>query len=339
MHLRIIALILICHLCCLTAGAQSFSSTTANTAIKKMAALLRDHYVHKEKGDTLALRLLAAHKAGQFATAKSWKDLEQLTTSYLQEISHDGHLYVKNDPATSKQLLAAKAIPADTTGTAARKLSASEDLFFYGPEAAARNYGFESVRVTPDNVGHLQLSAINISRKSLPTLYAAMRFVANTRALVIDLRNNGGGGSDTGAVFESYFLPPAMPLLVFTGRTGIQSADSTVSWLKEAPYKQPVFILVNGRTASAAEAFTFVLQKTGRALVIGERSAGGANMNVWFPVNDELLISISQMAPVWPGTTDSWEQKGIQPDCIATTPAEIDACIHARIGKPRYRPR
>ncbi|TWW01064.1 S41 family peptidase [Chitinophaga pinensis] len=334
MYFRGIWLTVIYSVFCIVAGAQTPAKREMADAVDKMAVLLKERYVSAEKGSAIATQLQADWKAGRFAAAKSWKEFAELTTQSLQHFSHDGHLYVRNDPMRCQELLA---VDKTTLPSAAGDIP-GEDPFFYSPVAADHNYGFERVSISGDNVGYLHLTEINISRKSLATLYAAMAFVANTRALVIDLRNNGGGGSDTGAVFESYFLPPKTPLLTFTSRTGEHTSDSTVAWLKEPHYEHPVFILINHKTASAAEAFTFALQKMKRATVIGEASAGAANMNVWLPVNKDIFISVSEMAPVWHDTTDSWEQRGVQPDCAAKTEAEIDACIHAKIGRPQFRP-
>lgn len=322
----------ICSIFLLSARAQVLPQTAVSAAVDRMAVLLKDRYVYPEKGAAIAAHLHAIYHNGKLASAGSWKAVADTLTKHLQEFSHDGHLYVRYDTGTSLRLLRQQHIEGkDNEGNAAS--AEGPDPFFYGAAAAAYNYGFESVRISKENVGYLSLSEINISRKSLPVLYAAMNFVANTRALVIDLRNNGGGGSDTGAVFESFFLTEKTPLITFSGRTGKQTTDSTVSWLKEKRYDRPVFILISNKTASAAEAFTFAMQKTGRAVVIGQPSAGAANMNAWFPVNEHIYISISEMAPVWHGTTDTWEQKGIRPDYPAVTEQEITAIIQKKTGK------
>lgn len=142
--------------------------------------------------------------------------------------------------------------------------------------------------------------------------------------MIIDLRHNGGGGTDIGAVFESFFLPANTPLLEFKDRKGHVEVDKTVSWLQQQPYKQPLFIAVNKRTASAAEAFAYVLQAHKRAKVIGQPTAGAANWNTYYAVNPEIFVSISTAAPVLPGTDKTWEQKGIQPDYITLPGAELE---------------
>jgi hypothetical protein len=332
MNYQKIWLSVICSIFLLTARAQVLPAAEVSAAVDRMAALLKEHYVYPEKGIAIADHLRTLYKTGKLTPANSWKALAEVTTKQLKDFSHDGHLYVRYDTATSRNLLRQQ----NATGKNQEANTGTQeapDPFFYGAAAAEHNYGFESVRISKDNIGYLRLSEINISRKSLPVLYATMNFVANTRALVIDLRNNGGGGSDTGAVLESFFLPEKTPLITFSSRTGKQSTDSTVSWLKEKRYDRPVFILISNKTASAAEAFTFSMKKTGRAIVIGQPSAGAANMNAWFPVNEHIYISISEMAPVWHGTADTWEQKGIQPDHVAVTEQEISAFIQKKTGK------
>jgi Periplasmic protease len=114
--------------------------------------------------------------------------------------------------------------------------------------------------------------------------------------------------------------------------------EKTVTWLTEEKYKNPLYILVNGRTASAAEAFAYVLQAHKRAKVIGQASAGAANMNIFYRVNKEYYVSVSVAAPALPGTDSSWEQKGVQPDHV-TKPGEEIKVIRELIavdknGKP-----
>ncbi|MRG45536.1 hypothetical protein GFS24_10445 [Chitinophaga sp. SYP-B3965] len=285
--------------------------------IEKTAALIKEHYVFEEKGAKIAAHLLAQNKAGAFRNATTPKVLDSMVTKTLREYSHDGHLFFSYDPETA-------------ANTGKKEEGDSEDLFYYGPKAVENNYGFREVKILDGNIGYIKLSEINISEKSLPVLYAAMRFVANTKALIIDLQFNGGGGSSIGSVFESYFLPKNTPLLEFKSRTGGIEADKTVPWLTEEKYTKPVYIMVNNRTASAAEAFAYVLQAHKRAIVIGQTSAGAANMNTFYPVNDEYFVSISTAAPTLPGTDQSWEQKGIQPDHV-TKPGEEIKFIKAQI--------
>lgn len=310
-------LLLTVPLFCYYAAAQSGSLSLKDkeVIIHKIAALIKTHYVSVEKGAAIAQHLVKTYQAGGFNEATNHRAFDSLVTATLRAFSHDGHLFVRHDTTIVNNILAAQKEAATPEG---------EDLFYFGPDAAKKNYGFQEVKILEGNVGYIKLSEINISGKSLPVLCAAMQLVANTAALIIDLRNNGGGGSDIGAVFESFFLPGNTPLLEFKNREGHVVVDKTVSWLQQQSYKKPLFIAVNNKTASAAEAFTFVLQAHKRAKVIGQPTAGAANWNTYYAVNAEIFVSISTAAPVLPGTDKTWEQKGVQPDYITLPGEELE---------------
>lgn len=298
--------------------AQQPDPKEVQAAVSVIARLIETNYVYPQKGKQIAAHLLAEHKKGVFRNCDNWKMFDSLTTRSLRTFSRDGHLYVRNDPGTVKNLRARD------TATAA---AFNYELFYTGPEAVQNNFGFREAKVLEGNIGYLRLSEINISAKSLPVLYSAMRFIANTRALIIDLRDNGGGGSEVGAVLESFFLPKDVPLLEFKSRHGESTTEKTVTWLTEPLYERPLIILINKGTASAAEAFAYSLQHTGRAVIVGQPSAGAAHMNTWYPVNNEIYVSVSTAAPARLGTEDSWEQKGVQPDRVTEKGKEAEVAL------------
>ncbi len=301
------------------ARAQNLTKKEIESGAGKIAALIKDNYVFAEKGKSIAESFSNAHSLGKFDAAKNWQEFSLEATKVLRDLSGDGHLFVRYDPKRAKELLTT---PDDVSN------SNEEDPFFHGIAAREKNYGFAEVKILSGNLGYLKLSEINISEKSLPTLLAAMRFVSYTRALTIDLRDNSGGGSEIGAVLESFFLPKNVTLLEFRSRAGNVEFSKTVSWLTENKYDRPVYIIVNQKTASAAEAFAYALQAKKRAKIVGQPSAGGANMSSWYAVNEHVYVSVSTGAPVLPGTTEeSWEGKGVQPDLLIAPGEEIEFII------------
>ena len=308
--------ILLGILCCLGSPgqAQTLSREEVSNAVVKISDLIRRNYVFEERGNRIAAHLTEEDKKGTFHAVKNWSEFATLCTRTLQTYSHDGHLYVRCDAKTVKEL---------STSSGPVVESGGEDAFFHSKEARERNFGFEEVKVLSGNIGYLKLSEINVSAKSLPTLFASVEFIARTKALILDLRNNGGGGSEIGAVLESMFLPKKATLLEFRTRTGLSTTAETVPWLTQKKYENPLFILINKGTASAAEAFTFALQANKRATVVGQRSSGAAHMNSWYVVNDSLYVSVSTGAPTLPGTERSWEGRGIQPDYSVAEGEEI----------------
>lgn len=309
-----------CLLSSINALAQSLSKKEIAATVTNIASLIDENYVFAVKGKTISEHLLQEYKKGKFNQIKDWEMLGTELTTCLRHFSNDGHLYVKNDPKTVKELLEAKnhEIKADSSK------QFSYDPFYYGTEAIEKNFGFREIKILDGNIGYIKLSEINISEKSLPVLYATMQFIANTKVLIIDLKDNGGGGSDVGSVFESFFLSKDIPLLEFKTRNGQSQVSKTVSWLTEKKYDNPLFIIVNKGTASAAEAFAFSLQNNKRAIIIGQQSAGAANMNSWYVVNDHIYLSVSTASPTIPGTEESWEQKGVQPNHVVESGKEVE---------------
>lgn len=319
-HILMLIIFLTCGISSITGFSQSLSKKEVESAITTIAKLIDDNYVFPEKGKQIATRLLQEYKNGRFNQIRGWNTFDSIATQCLRSFSHDGHLYVHNDSKAVKELLAAQTQAVDSNSTE----QFSYDPFYYGTEAIEKNFGFREVKILEDNIGYIKLSEINISTKSLPVLFAAMEFISNTKALVIDLRDNGGGGSELGSVFHSFFLPKDIPLLDFKTRNGPSRIDKTVLWLTEKKYDNPLFIIVNKGTASAAEAFAYSLQNKKRAKIVGQTSAGAANMNSWYVVNDQIYVSVSTAAPTLPGTEESWEHKGIQPDYIIENGTEIE---------------
>ena len=82
----------------------------------------------------------------------------------------------------------------------------------------ASNFGFEKVERLEGNVGYLDLRGFHRAEVGGDTAAAAMNFLANTDALIIDLRKNGGGAPDMVALICQLPLraragPPERPVL------------------------------------------------------------------------------------------------------------------------------
>ncbi|MBC9934087.1 S41 family peptidase [Chitinophaga qingshengii] len=303
-------------LCLSTAYGQTISPAEKQAVIRQSAQLLEQHYVFADKGKTLAAALRRHEKQLSKGT-DSVGTFARAVTSLLQTTVKDGHNYLRYDPAMVKELAA----PSKDT---------AKDPFHYGERAARMNYGFAEVKVLPGTIGYIRLSEINLSPKSVDLLKAAMVLVQHTQALILDLRDNGGGGSEIGAVLEGYFVKAGTPLLSTQQRNGDTMLLKAEALSGTTAYRRPVYILVNNRTASAAEAITFELQQLKRAVVVGQRTAGAAHMNDWLPAGERFYLSVASAAPVFPGTDRNWELTGVQPD-IPTTSREEDLPVVLRL--------
>ncbi|NML40769.1 S41 family peptidase [Chitinophaga sp. G-6-1-13] len=297
-------------LCLSTAYGQTVTPAEKQAVIRQSAQLLEQHYVYPDKGKVLAAALLQQEKQLTRGT-DSVKVFAKAVTSLLRQTVKDGHIFLRYNPEFVKELK-----------TQREKTDSAKDPFFDDERAAKTNYGFAEVKILEGAVGYIRLAEINLSPKSVDMLKAAMTLVQHTQALILDLRDNGGGGSAIGMVVEGYFVKDGTPLLEVKSRDGKNELMKAAALSGTKPYEKPLYILVNNQTASAAEAIAFELQHLKRAVIVGQRSAGGAHMNDIYPTNDRFLLSVSVAAPVFPGTDHSWELTGVQPDMVTANREE-----------------
>ena len=95
---------------------------------------------------------------------------------------------------------------------------------------------------------------------------------SSLRGLLLDLRDNHGGMVEAAVGVASIFLKPDSLVLTVRGRSQPEKSYRTFP----APYQfdQPLVLLVNSNTASAAEVLAAALQEHDRALIAGEPTFG-----------------------------------------------------------------
>jgi carboxyl-terminal processing protease len=101
--------------------------------------------------------------------------------------------------------------------------------------------------------------------------------IRKARAVIIDLRNNGGGEVDVMSEIASAFLPHGKPLGTFVDRRGRKVLDvqtTQANNLYSIQIHSPVVILTSERTASSAEIFADALKDSGRASIVGQTTCG-----------------------------------------------------------------
>lgn len=107
------------------------------------------------------------------------------------------------------------------------------------------------------------------SRDVPARVYAAMR--DQPRRVVLDLRGNPGGPLEAALELADDFVPQGTHLATVVDDDG----DATEHRARHAShYEQPLALLVDHRTASAAEVFAAALMGAGRCLVVGAPTFG-----------------------------------------------------------------
>lgn len=196
----------------------------------------------------------------------------------------------------------------------------------------AKNYLFDTVRRLPGNVGYVEFQGFFDDPGTTRALNAAMAFVADTDALIIDLRKNGGGGTATLETLEAYFFATQQQITSLierdpkTGQLTEMQAYTAPTVSGSLYLDKPVYILTSSWTFSAAEQFTYDLHNLKRATIVGETTGGGANPGAFEPIAEKFAIFMPTGRAYSSVTKTNWEGSGIAPD--VATPAS-DALLHA----------
>lgn len=281
--------------------------------------MMTEKYVDPEMGRSMASHILSRHEKGAYDTHTDIESFCSALTADLRSVSHDRHLFVFHSPEEAREVAARmRLLPQDEI----------EEIEQHYYESRRReNFGFQKVEILDGNVGYLGLQDFSSIENGAETAIAAMGFLSNADAIIIDLRENGGG-ADMVSFLSSYFFPSEEVEL--TGVYFRESDSLKRSWtLPYVPGKRvpdvDLYILTSSRTFSAGEDFAYTLQQLKRAVIVGERTKGGAHPVDVLIVEKNILTQISIGKSVNPITKTNWEGVGVQPDFEVTAEEALSA--------------
>lgn len=234
-------------------------------------------------------------------------------TAELQAVTHDKHVRVRYSPHP---------LPPRTTAEPSAEEAARERA-----EERLHNFGVERVERLPGNIGYIDLRGFAALADASETLSAAMTLVANTDALIVDLRRNGGGDPSTVAFVCSYLFDTRTHLNDLYWREGERTEQF---WTQDAVpgkrfgQKKPVYVLTSSRTFSGAEEFSYNLRNLKRATLVGETTGGGANPGDMFPLAEHFGLFVPTGRAVSPVTKTNWEGTGVEPHVKVPAPQALD---------------
>jgi retinol-binding protein 3 len=276
---------------------------------------LRDYYVFPERLGAAEAALRARWQSEGFRTLDHAHALVGRVNGDLQDVFHDRHLSVHLGTGLPPTFF-------DDPDNPDPKTVAEGEEF-----ERRMNYGIGKVEVLPDGIGYLEMKGFAGKTRGQEKAYAAaMTRVGGTRALIIDLRANGGGDGDSVADLVGYFLDKKTLLQWDIERGGKQREHFSAGKVDGPRYgeKRPVYVLTSNRTFSAAEECAYDLQTQKRATIVGEHTGGGANHNRFFRVAKEFALSVPYMTTKNAVTGKNWEGGGVLPDVAVPAADALD---------------
>ncbi len=146
-----------------------------------------------------------------------------------------------------------------------------------------------------EGVGYIDLKAFSDSTVRELNNAISSLLGRGMKTLVLDLRTNPGGLLAQGVRVSDMFLDPGQKIVSMRGRLAEANRDYADSAKQRWP-KLPLLVLVDGRSASAAEIVAGALQDHDRAVIIGRPTygKGSAQSVISFGLQGGLKITTAR---------------------------------------------
>ena len=186
-----------------------------------------------------------------------------------------------------------------------------------------------------DSTGYIALSSFtDNSAKDFKKSFIELKQQGAT-ALIIDLRDNGGGSLAEAVDIVNLFIPKGQEVVYTKGK--LKQADNSFKTLYE-PIDTiiPITVLVNENTASASEIVSGSLQDLDRAVIVGARTFGKGLVQTTrpLPYNGTLKVTTSKYYIPSGRCIQAIDYSQKNPDgSVARTPEEKTKVFHTAIGR------
>ncbi len=280
--------------------------------VNNLTSLLRSRYVFPDIGEQLATLIEVKLTSNQYSDIESEESLAIELTRDLQSINHDLHLTVSFKPDLVK--LIRSSISTERPQDAPLK----------------KTCGFEKVEMFTNKIGYLKLDEFADTKYAGDIAVKSIQKLIGAQAVIIDLRENGGGSPKMVQLLTTYFFGhDTVHLNNFYMR---QSDALDQFWT--LPYvpgdrltDAAIYVLTSDDTFSAAEEFCYNLQNLKRATIIGEVTGGGAHPGDDHVLSDQLTTFIPHGRAINPISGTNWEGTGVKPDIEVDAKKALDVAI------------
>ena len=313
------------------AAAHPHAAITAADRLRALDTLDRRlaHYVMAER--TPAIRARLAERRERYLALTDPEAFRQTINADLLAVSGDKHLQVWIEGRSRDEVIAAGPPPT------MEQMAATE---------ARNGWGVREARVLEGGVAYLNLASFSGHPDSAAAIDATMAKLAGAKALVLDLRDNLGGGEVALRQLMGHFAPEPMRLENLEFRRckpnpadredciqdGRDTFERFANPVAEPIFPtQPIWVLVGPGTFSAAEAVAYDLQAAGRAVIVGEATGGGANPSITMDLGPWFTVVMPIGEARHPATGTNWEGVGVRPDVAVPAERALDEALR-RLG-------
>lgn len=180
-------------------------------------------------------------------------------------------------------------------------------------------------KMLPNKIGYVELTVFGRDTGSELSRALDRLQQDGARAIIMDLRDNGGGYLEAALDVSSKFIASG-PIVSVESRA---SDVTTYEAENTAIAPLPLAVLVNGHTASASEITSGAIQDSGVGAIIGTRTFGKGVVQEILPLPDGSAIKITDARYLTPHNRDI-NHLGIAPDIV------VDENKAPRFGDPTH---
>ncbi|MEM6893821.1 MAG: S41 family peptidase [Bacteroidota bacterium] len=295
---------------------KTISNDEKRTIIERIKELIDANYVLVDRVEGINRALDNMHNKGKYTSITDFKTFAEVLSNDLIAISKDKHFLVQYRPELVKARREWRKRQEERENNPQPEKEETEEQvdinFLYGQKD---NFGFEKVEILDGNVGYVKFNFFHLLDWVKPTMDAAMHYVANTDALIIDLRENDGGYTSD-SYLGSYFFDdqPTLWNKSYNRTTDETTSRFTLAKIDGERYlNKPVYILVGEKTFSRAEGFAYCMKHFNKATIVGQITPGAAHGIDFLEMNDNFLIQLPVEYNIHPVTKTDWEGVGVIP--------------------------
>lgn len=202
---------------------------------------------------------------------------------------------------------------------------------------------FKYAKYANDNIGYIYVREFPYDGDTF--LRGLMDLLKGSKAVIVDLRSSPGGELECLKSFMGVFEDKDTTVLNMVGRKKTEPME--IHPKKPSYADVPLYILVDSETGSSSEIFARHFQKTGKAVVLGDKTSGRVTVSRFFqnslggyteiPYGTQIGIARA----VFPDG-EELEGKGVTPDvyCIPTGDQmrnDQDACLGRAISLAKQK--
>jgi len=300
---------------------------------KLLAAIalnLRQLYFDRAKGQQLADAVQVHQKNGEYESLDTGTELAARINRDIQATSRA--LGIPAGEFVADVVYSARSLPTGPPPPMSDEMRERNRAMLL-----QQNCLFETIETLPHHVGYMKVNGFADASVCRETTGRAMASLNKTDALIVDLRDNGGGFGETALQIAGYLFD--RPTDMYDPRRNSPVPARTASPISgNALVDKPVYVLTSPRTQSAAEYFVYNLKMLKRATIVGETTAGHQHSGAFYRISDHYGMGIQEAAPPDnPYPVKGWEVIGITPDVPVSS---TDALAAARkLAEHQSRPK